>query len=352
VGDVLLASGPCASQPGRDPALLAPDVRAVLAECDLVIGNLEFTLPGDGRHVPSEPRVVAEPECVAAVAAAGLHAVSLANNHVFDCLEAGFLRLRGRLQQDGLRHFGAGMDLAEASAAAVVEVNGARLALLGAADLQSGPYQFAETDRFGVAPLDVPRLVDQIGRLHSEVDHVIVSLHWGQERFLIPSPAQIEQARALVDAGASMVLGHHPHVLQGVESWRDRPIVYSLGNFVADDVRFDDGDVMRWNRTERTGCILLAELRPEGVRGLRQVPTYDDGRLVHIDRGSFGRQRIERVNAVLARGVSPGRYRREHLWVKTIRPVLRHLRWSQLGKLRLRHVRNGLGQLWRSLRAR
>lgn len=351
VGDILLTADMGGGASHRDAALLAPDVHSLLDSCDVVLGNLEFTLPGAGSHVPTEPRVIADPEWVDAVAAAGIHVVALANNHMFDCLAPGFENLRGRLERAGLRYFGAGMDLAEATAPAVVEVGELRLAFLGAADRRSGPYQFAAPARFGVAPLDLPRLVEQIGSLRREVDHVIVSLHWGEERFLIPAPEQVGQAHALIDAGAAMVLGHHPHVLQGLELWNDRPVIYSLGNFLADDVPFADDDLLRWNRTERTGCILLAELHPGKVASVRQVPTYDDGRLVALDPGGFGQRRIDRAARALARGVTLRRYRWEHLWVKTLVPILAHLRWSELKRIRPRNLRNALRSLLAARRA-
>ncbi len=351
VGDILLTGGSGGDTPLRDPALLAPEVRSLLASCHLVVGNLEYTLPGDGRCVPTEPRVVAEAEWVDAVAAAGIHVVSLANNHMFDCLTAGFQNLRRRLDQSGLRYFGAGMDLAEAAAPALVEAGGLRLAFLGAADRRSGARYFAAPGQFGVAPLDVPRLIEQIGSLRGVVDHVIVSLHWGEERFLIPAPEQVEQARTLVDAGARMVLGHHPHVLQGLEFRHGRAIIYSLGNFLADDVPYVNGDLLRWNRTERTGCVLLAELYPDSVANVRQVPTYDDRRLVGVDRSGFGQRRIDRAARAVARGVTLRRYRWEHLWVKTLLPVLAHLRWSQLKRIRPRTICNALRNLLAARRA-
>jgi len=307
-----------------------------------LFGNREHTLPGDGRCVPTEPRVVGSPELIRSVAAAGFHVVTLANNHAFDCLDGGFLNVRNLLDELGLRHFGAGMNLEEAASPAIMEVNGVRLAFLAAVDERSGPYRFASPDRWGVAPFNVDRLTQQIRELRKEVHHVIVSVHWGEERFLIPAPSQIEQAHALIDAGASMILGHHPHVLQGLEFYRGKPIVYSLGNFVADNVCFSDGDVMRWNRTERTGCILLAELNDETVADVRQIATFDSGRLVEIDHSDFGSRRIKTTQRAIARGVTPARYRREHLWVKTIKPILVHLRWSELKKVRLRHLRKAI----------
>ena len=343
VGDLLLAPGPAGTPYLRDLGLVSPEVRALLAECDVVFGNLECTLAGDGRCIPAEPRVIGTSELVRAVKAAGFSVVTLANNHTFDCFQSGYENLRGLLKELGLPHFGAGMDLDEAAAPAILEANGLRVAFLGAVDQRSGPYQFATVNGWGVASLDIDRLARQIRDLRSQVDQVLVSLHWGEERFLIPSPTQVEQAHALVDAGASMVLGHHPHVIQGLEIRRGTPIVYSLGNFIADEVYFTSGDAVRWNRTGRTGCILLAELGANGTAAnVRQVPTYDPGRTVELDQSGFGQRRIDKTRRAIARGVTLGRYRREHLWVKTVKPILDHLRWSKLKRVRFRHVRNAL----------
>jgi hypothetical protein len=352
VGDLLLCKGSAAAPYGREREWISPGVRAILAECDVLFGNLEFTLPGDGRHVPTEPRVVGSQEFVRSVAAAGFNVLSLANNHAFDHLGGGFQQLRSVVDELGIRHCGAGMNLDEAAAPAIVEVNGLRLAFLAAADQRSGPYQFAAADKWGVAPFDVDRLARQIQSLRGQVHHVIVSIHWGEERFLIPSPAQIEQARALIDAGASMVLGHHPHVLQGLEMYHGAPIIYSLGNFVADDVCFCDGDAIRWNRTERTGCILSAELSEAAVANVSQTPTFDTGRLVELDLGRFGSRRIARVQRAIVQGVSPARYRREHLWVKTVVPILKHLRWSELKKARPSQFHRMIQMLFRACRAK
>lgn len=348
VGDLLLDTPPEGQPHVRNSQLIDRDVRDLLRNYDVVFGNLECTLAGDDRRVPTEPRVVASPALVRAVKSAGFHVVSLANNHMFDALERGFLTLRDLLNDIGLTHFGAGMNLDEAVAPAMVASQGLQLAFLGATDRRSGPFQFAGPDCWGVASLDMDRLTQQIRDLRERVDHVLVSVHWGEERFLIPSPTQIDQARALIDAGASMVLGHHPHVLQGLELWHNRPIIYSMGNFLADDVYFTNGDVMRWNATERAGCVLLAEFTRNTVENVRLLPTCDSQQLVALDHSGFGQRRLDRVARALARGVTSSRYRREHLWVKTILPTLRHLRWTELRHLRPRHVRNALRSLLRA----
>jgi poly-gamma-glutamate capsule biosynthesis protein CapA/YwtB (metallophosphatase superfamily) len=333
VGDLLLAADP-GRPASRDPRAIFDGVRPLLAEAGVAFANLECTLPGDGGTVPTEPRVVATVDLVRAAGAAGFSVVSLANNHTFDCLDEGFHNLRRLLDEMGIAYFGAGDNLAEAMAPAILEMCGIRLAFLGAADERSGVSRFAGPKEAGVARLDVAAMADQIRRLRREVDHVIVSLHWGEERLLIPAPAQIEQAHALAEAGASLVLGHHPHVIQGMEKYRNVPVIYSLGNFVACDVPFTDGDRLTWNRTERAGCVLQAEVGKAEVRDVRLVATYDNGRSVSVDGSGFGDRRIAKASRALARGVTPGRYRREYFWIKTGRPILQHLRWSSLKRLR------------------
>jgi len=327
VGDLLLPAGPHGLAASRDMSLAFAGVREALAAGDIVFGNLECTLPGDGSMVPTEPRVISTPEMVRAIQPAGFHVVSLANNHAFDCLQPGFHSLRSLLDEMGIAHFGAGDDLRQAAAPAILEAHGIRVAFLGVADERSGAGPFASADHWGVAPLDLDRLTGQIRELRGNVHHVVVSPHWGEERFLIPSPEQVELARSLVDAGASMVLGHHPHVLQGLELHQGRTIIYSLGNFVACEVPYANGDAVRWNRTERTGCLLTAELIGDAIRDVRQHPTHDDGTRIRLDESPLGRRRIATVNRAIRYGITPARYRREHLSVKTICPIMQHLRW-------------------------
>ncbi len=353
LGDLLVAPPPAGPYARGAPVVDGP-LGALLDGCDLVVGNLECTLAGDGATVATEPRVVATPEAVESALAIGLDAVSLANNHMFDCHEAGFARLAALLDARAVARCGAGRDAAEATAPAILERHGLRIALLGAADRRSGTTRFAGPDRAGVAELHLDRLTAQIRDLLAtgQADHVLVSLHWGEERLLIPAPEQVVQARALIEAGASAILGHHPHVLQGMELIAGRPVIYSLGNFLADPVHFSDGDVMRWNRTERIGCVLLMELDRAGVHNVRAVPTFDDGQRVGLAPEPLGSRRLRRVNRAIARGVTLGRYRREHLWVKTIRPLLAHLTPRQLVRLRPRHARKLLSLAARALRAR
>jgi poly-gamma-glutamate synthesis protein (capsule biosynthesis protein) len=344
-GDILLTVDPAGQK--RDSQAIFRNLRPLWADADVLVGNLECTLPGDGQTVTTEPRVVADEQLIHAVADAGFHVVSLANNHMFDCLEAGFDRTRDLLDELGVAWFGAGHNLAEAIRPAVIRSNGQSLAFVGGADRRSGPARFATDTGAGVRNIEESGVAEQVTALAAEHDHVIVCPHWGEERLRFPAPQQIELARGWIEAGASAVLGHHPHVIQGLEVHRGRPIAYSLGNLVASRVYFSDADVMDWNRLERTGCLVSMTLSPAGPTDIETIATFDDGHHVSPDPGRRGARRIASTSRHLARGVTLKRYRREYFRVKTLLPTLGHLRPSKLIRLRWRHVRNALALMTR-----
>lgn len=341
VGDILLTAKPGDAIPGRGLETLSDGVLELFASCDIVFANLECTLAGC-KTVPTEPRVVSTEKQIQSLRNTSINVVTLGNNHTFDCLDEGFHRLSGVLSDLEIPWCGAGLNIAEAFRPAIVEARGVVLAFICVVDKSSGPFRFAGESTSGVAPLDTGRVCRIIKDLCHEVDHVIVSPHWGEERFRIPSPEQIKQARAFVDAGASMVLGHHPHVLQGMELYRRAPIAYSLGNFIANDVYWMDGDYLTWNRFERTGCVLVAEFDSNGVHNVQQIPVFDDGETVCIEKSGWGDRCLRKVNRFLAQGVTPKRYRREEFHIHKIKPILSHLRWSELRRTCPKYIRKAM----------
>ena len=338
VGDLLLSTSPGSDTPGRGMEALSDDVRELFASCDVVFANLECTLPGRD-IVPTEPRVVSTARQIDSLRDSGVDVVTLGNNHMFDCLDEGFDRLTGMLSDMGIHWFGAGRNLTEARRPAVLDVGGIRLAFLGCVDQSSGPYRFADESNSGVAPLDVENLCEIINDVGKDVDHVIVSPHWGRERFRFPSPEQMRNARAFIDAGASMVLGHHPHVLQGMEIYHGAPIVYSLGNFIANNVYWQDGDVMVWSRFERTSCIFIVEFDADTIHGIRQTPTFDDGEMVGLEKTEWGERCLYRANRMLGQGITSKRYNRERIYIEKVKPIISHLRWAEFRRLRPYHIR-------------
>lgn len=325
IGDLLMTTRPGEKAPGRGLEALSDDLRRLFASCDIVLANLECTLTGIVR-IETEPRVFTTEAQLLGLAQAGINAVSLANNHAFDGGDEGFKRVVALLEKQKISWFGAGLNSAEARQPCILDVKGVRIALIGAVDASTGARRFAGPVSSGVAPFDLGILCQEIRLLSSQVDHILVSPHWGQERFRFPSPDQIRQAHALVDAGASMVIGHHPHVIQGMERYKEGTIAYSLGNFLANNVYWDNGDFLTWNRFERTGCILLAELDKHHIRHIIQIPVSDNGKTIAADTAGRGKEYQHKANRLLLKEISAGRCRAETFRVRILLPILAKLR--------------------------
>jgi len=338
IGDLLLTTRPGERSVGRGLETLSDEIRQLFQTCDIVLANFECTLPGED-VIATEPRVFTTESQTQGLAKAGINAVTLGNNHAFDAGDKGFCHLTELLEDLNISWFGAGLNLSAASDPLILTIKNIKIAIIGVVDASTGMKRFAGPASSGVAPCDEQLLCRQIKDLRRQADHIIISPHWGDERFRFPSPNQVEQAHALINAGASMILGHHPHVVQGMELYQNSPIIYSLGNFFANHVYWENGDFLTWNRFERTGCILLAELDHKKINNIQQIPVLDDGERISIDTTNRGIRYLDVANKMLAQGVTAGRYQRENFRVRTLLPILAQLRWRKLRQFRPAHFR-------------
>ena len=283
--------------------LYAP-IADLLSEPDLTFANLETPIaPG----APGGTRAFvfnAPPEALAALAHAGVDVVSVANNHAFDQGRPGFEETLRRVRAAGLVAVGAGE---EGHAAGPVrrEVGGLSLAFLGYAAFfnQDGnacpPRAAGGPPCVQAATLDRARIVEDVRAAAATADAVVVSLHWGVEYEPQPRADDVELAHRLIDAGALIVLGHHPHVLQPVELYRAADgrvgvIAYSLGNFVSNQSRtYEFGVTPERAAATRDGVLLRVALarRDYGrgvvrveVDGADAVPLWTDNDTSEIDR--------------------------------------------------------------------
>lgn len=252
-------------------------VRGLTARADLFVVNLECPFTERGEKVPKNFNFRARPELVGALAAGGVDLVSLANNHLVDFGPEGLFDTVNTLDTHGIGHFGAGRTLTEARAPAVVERKGVTLAFLGyffLGDRNIEPPQVIATDaqpgvagHFSDAAALEAMLVADVRAAKRRADHVIPFFHWGREGRGQPEPYQQHLARAAIDAGASAVLGSHPHVLQGLEVYRGAPIAYSLGNFVFGG---------NWDPKDKRTALLELVLTKQAVKAVRVVPAFSD----------------------------------------------------------------------------
>ncbi len=257
---------------------------------DIVVGNLEAPIARGGTEFTDKRfRFRTAPKTAAALREAGFAVVTLANNHMMDFGPAALHETLVHLDKTGVAHTGAGDSLAAARQEAVITVADKRVAFL--AYSMTFPTEFYATpDSAGTAP-GYPRYFrEDIARARAGADHVIVSFHWGSEQATAPHPYQVEAARAAIDSGADAVIGHHPHVLQGIEWYKRGVILYSLGNFVFGTM----------SRTSDRSVIARITL-DNGVKKVELVPINVLNKEVHFQPRVLGGKRGEAVITYLNR---------------------------------------------------
>lgn len=206
------------------------DVSPAWGDADLLIGNLESPCIVDARPIESEfPELVFHTPVsrLQELQAAGFSALTLANNHILNCGPLGLSETVREIKRVGLHHAGAGMNLAEALQPAFIPVRGK---VVGLVAFCYGPP--AGNSSPGVAPCDPSLMRKALTAARANADIVIAALHDGLEYSDVPPARTRSRFRFLAENGADIVIGHHPHVLQGLEWHGQIPIAYSLGDFL------------------------------------------------------------------------------------------------------------------------
>jgi poly-gamma-glutamate synthesis protein (capsule biosynthesis protein) len=198
-------------------------------EADVAMVNLEGTLTNADTEYAKTFNFKTDPEDVAVLTHGGIDIVNLGNNHTMDYLDAGLKETIATLEQAGIHAVGAGMDVTEARRPEILEVKGQRIAYFGyyAADAHAAGEGIAGTN-YALES----RIAEDIEAIRDRVDWIVVNFHWGVELSNYPEYWQSDLAHFTIDHGADLVVGHHPHVLQGSEIYQGRPIAYSLGNLI------------------------------------------------------------------------------------------------------------------------
>lgn len=164
---------------------------------------------------------------------AGFDVLSIANNHIWDYGADAVRDTLTILKDAGIGVIGGGMNYQEAHAPLIKETSGVKIAFLGYTDLIPSSLD-SKTARPVIAFLDIDRAISDVKEARKLADLVVVSLHWGNEYEITPNHNQERIAKSLIDAGAQLIIGHHPHVVQPIEEYGGGYIAYSLGNFVFD----------------------------------------------------------------------------------------------------------------------
>ncbi len=277
VGDRILAEGPAVPFVG---------VISTLAGADLFVANLECAISDRGEPQPKGYTFRAPLAAADSLAQAGVDVVSLANNHALDYGPTGLADTMQLLSDRQIAYVGAGMNQTVARVPAVVERNGLHVAFLGYVDVPVESNGFdtrswiATGSSLGVAWADPEHISEDVAAARALADVVVVLFHFGLESRPEVTDSQRALAQAAIDAGAALVIGSHPHVLQGYEQYGGGLIVYSLGNFVFDGFGFP----------ENYSAIFTATLTGDGVADFGWVPVVVENGLPRLASGEEAEQ--------------------------------------------------------------
>jgi poly-gamma-glutamate synthesis protein (capsule biosynthesis protein) len=240
------------------------EIKDFLKNADVVFGNLEGPISARGAKMGSMYSFRSDPRVIGGLLYAGFEVLSVANNHIWDYGPEAFKDTLDILKNNGISYIGGGYDYAEANTPAMKEVKGNRIAFLGYTNLL--PVSLgAKSSKPAVALPDINQLTRDIEEAKKSADIIVVSFHWGDEYATKHNKGQETLAHAAIDAGAQLVIGHHPHVVQDIEEYKGGYIAYSLGNFVFDQ---------NFSTDTKTGLVLKITLKDKKVS---QVEKYRIG---------------------------------------------------------------------------
>ena len=266
VGDVMLGDHPVCFGHGIRSTIekygfqyLFAHTENILADSDVLFGNLETVLhPEDNTSTLYNMEMKGKSEYAQELAKIGFNVMSMANNHAMQYGADAYNHTVKLLRDSGIEPVGVNDN--GKSNIYLYTKDGINLAFVG---YSFRPEKYADAG-ISYAQGDELTILEQIHSLNKDDTRVIVSVHWGEEYLHYPSVAQVHLAKRMIDAGASIILGHHPHVLQGVEEYSNGIIVYSLGNYIFDS----------WDRSTRESIIFDCKIDKSGALNYSIIPTF------------------------------------------------------------------------------
>lgn len=248
----------------------------LLKTADLTIGNLENPIT-PGRSIQTNEMVFrADPEVVEGLTSAGFDLLSLANNHILNFGTKGLNDTFRYLKGAKIDFIGAGEKDSDAYQPLIREVKGIKFAFLG----------YSYTDSPLVAFMDLTKMEQAVRQAKEKTDFVVVTIHAGSEYQFFPNNQQQTFAHLAIESGAALVVGHHPHVVQTLEKYQEGYIIYSLGNFIFDQM---------WSQETREGLMTSIVFKKEGIKQMEFYPVIIE---------NFAQPRVAKENereSILAR---------------------------------------------------
>ncbi len=284
VGDIMLSRGIAYQiKKHNDPRYPFLNIASFLRSADVIFGNLEGPISNRGRNQGSIYSFRAKPEVIEGLEFAGFNILSLANNHSLDWGREALEDTITIARDSGIKTIGAGRNYSEANSPIIwksdlqklrnieevglpeinLEVEPLKIAFLAYTNLYPETLK-AKENSIGISSFDLEKTAKELNRLKEtkEADIVIISFHWGEEYKTRSNLTQQKIAHALIEAGADLIVGHHPHVVQEIEKYRNGWIAYSLGNFVFDQ---------NFSKETSEGLILKAVIKGKAIEKIEEI---------------------------------------------------------------------------------
>ncbi len=268
-------------------------VKHILNEADYIVGNLECFVKGKGENLLKAPRLITEEITLPYLKELGVKLVSLANNHVYDNLIEGFQSTLNFLNVHQIDHFGCSVEKEFQYKPFIKEINGIRfgflnyvtedthLSLPADANIYPNIFQLAQIER-------------DIKDVRGKVDFCIVLLHWGGlvDYGYYPHSLQRKQAKAIIEAGADLIVGHHSHTFQAFEKFQEKEVFYSIGNFCFADIQNGRKKIMI-RKSGKESAILMIEFEGKSYR--HQLRGFENDNLYLKENPIINRKILRRT---------------------------------------------------------
>jgi poly-gamma-glutamate synthesis protein (capsule biosynthesis protein) len=230
-------------------------ITKLLQNTDLVVGNLEALCNGtQGFNELKKPTLFTSKPTLNYLKELNVGLVSVANNHVYDNLESGFDQTISFLKEKNIRYTGANTGKDQSISAEIISIKGKKFAFISYVHSDTNP-SLPDDCKLNLNLYDFNKIGNEIRSLKIESDYIVLLLHWGLENSAFPAPWQRRHARKLIEAGADLIIGHHAHVVQGLEFFKNKPVYYGLGNFCFSSFKAN-GRVYELDRKRNTKSII------------------------------------------------------------------------------------------------
>ncbi|NQU99418.1 MAG: CapA family protein [Parcubacteria group bacterium] len=254
VGDIYLQS-----KKGNNPF---EEVKGVFREKDILFGNLETVLSNKGKEVDKAVPLHTSPDKVKYLKDASFDVFNLANNHILDLGIEGFNETLEILSWNDIQFIGVN-NQKFSNRYLIIEKKGLKIGFLGFCESGFRDYK----NNIIINKIDEKTITNDIERIKEKCDVVIISLHWGFDNVLYPSPKQIELAHRIIKSGGNIILGHHSHVVQGIEEYKGGLIAYSLGNF-----QFFNSSIKKEEKRNDYSIVLSMSINKNGLMDYDLIP--------------------------------------------------------------------------------